>query len=129
MKKRSKKKEIMIKRKVRLKQRRKKFILTSIAFLCSAILITTLCYKFYVNSKCKDLSYAINYNLTNKSEKNQRLIDVLNSNLVFQDEDSAIVEASGFSKAKPHNNTNIKGFFKKTSSGVWTLDKTSLINL
>lgn len=127
MRKKSKKKDLMIKRKVRLKKRRKRLFLSSFIFLCTAIIFTTLFYNFYINSKCKDLSYAINYNLTNKSEKNKRLLDVLEVDLIFQDADSAIVEASGFSKEKPHNNTNVKGYFKKSSSGIWQLNRTSLI--
>lgn len=129
MRKKNKKKDLMIKRKVRLKKRRKKFLIASVAFLSFAIIFTSLFYKLYVNSKCKDLSYAINYTLTNTADKDQRLLDIKKSNLVFQDEDTAIVEASGFAKKKPHSNTSIKGHFKKTTSGVWQLSKTSLIPL
>lgn len=129
MRKKIKKKELMIKRKVRLKKRKRRLLLTTIAFLSCAIILTALLYKFYINSKSKDLSYAINYTLTNKSEKDQRLLDIQKVNLVFKDEDSAIVEVSGLSKKKPHNDTNIKGYLKKTSSGVWKLDRTSLITL
>ncbi|MEG2869560.1 MAG: hypothetical protein RR894_17645 [Terrisporobacter sp.] len=129
MRKKSKKKDLMIKRKVRLKKRRKRFLIASIAFLSFAIIFTSLIYKLYVNSKCKDLSYAINYTLTTKAEKNERLMDIQQSNLIFQDDDTAIVEASGFAKKKPHSNTTIKGYFKKTNFGVWQLSKTSLIPL
>lgn len=125
----SKRKKLMIKRKVRLKQRRKRFFLASITFLSFIIIFTTFIYKLYVNSKCKDLSYAITYSLTNKSERNQRLMDVTESTLVFQDDDTAIVLASGLSKKKPHSTTNIKGYLKKDHSGVWELNKTSLITL
>ncbi len=126
---RSKKKNVMIKRKVRLKKRRKMFFLGTIIFLSCAIIFTTLFYKLYINSKCKNLSYSINYTLTNKSEKKQRLLEVKDVNLVFQDDDSAIVDVSGPGKENPHSNTNVKASFKKTSFGVWKLNKTSLISL
>lgn len=129
MKRKNRKKDLMIKRKVRLKQRRKRFFLASIVFLGVIIISSTLIYKSYINSKCKDLSYAINYSLTTEGEKDQRLLDIKQSSLVFQDDDTAIVEASGFAKEKPHSNTSIKGYFKKTSSGVWKLNKTALIPL
>lgn len=129
MRKKSEKKALMVKRKVRLKKRRKRFFLASIIFLSCAIIFATLFYKLYINSKCKNLSYAINYNLTNKSEKDQNLLDIQEVNLVFQDDDSAIVYASGLSKENPNSNINVKAYLKKTSSGVWQLNKTSLLSL
>ncbi|MGL5084139.1 MAG: hypothetical protein ACRC68_00170 [Clostridium sp.] len=63
MRKKSVKKELMVKRKVRLKKRRKKFILTLLTLLSLAIVSTAIFYKFYNYSNEKNLSYFINYNI------------------------------------------------------------------
>lgn len=59
MRRKSKKNELMVKRTVRLKKKKKKTFLISIAFLCSAILITTVFYKLYTDSKNKNISYEV----------------------------------------------------------------------
>lgn len=128
MRKKTAKKELMVKRKVRLKKRRKRFLLTSITILTIAIISTLIFYKLYIDSKCKDLTYSINYNLENKSDKSMRLLSLEDIDLIFKDDDSAIALVSGLTKESPHTNTSIKGYFKKSSFGVWNLNNTTIEN-
>lgn len=58
MRKKCAKKNLMVKRKVRLKNKRKKFILTTITLLAIALLSTAIFYKLYIDSKANSLSYS-----------------------------------------------------------------------
>ncbi|MDD6795104.1 MAG: hypothetical protein PUE01_06830 [Clostridiaceae bacterium] len=109
-------------RKEKLKKRRRKArILIGIIFL----LILTLSYgiwKLYKLNKSRDLQYAIESTLTSGNDK-ESLLRVQNITLVFNDNETAIIEASGLSKEKPHYSTTIKGYYKKGIMDSWKLEK------
>ena len=103
-------------------------------------LITIFIFSFiyirnvYINNKCENLIYSIDYNFTNSNDKELRLIEVENFSLLSQDNDelskntsTMIVQATGFRDAKPHKKISVVGTFKKDSSKVWEMTEIDLI--
>lgn len=110
----------IIKTKVIKNKKRTKFVLIllfifSLAFMCN---------KIYINNKCKDLYFATEYLLTKGSSN--RLLRVQNFELVFLDNDMAIIEAFGLNKKSPHEEVTLRATFKRSSTNVWKLYKNSV---
>jgi len=102
------------------RQKYKRRRLTLILILLS-VFLAILSEILYVKTKCKDLQYSIEYNLTSgKSSKS--LLRVQNISLIFNDNKNAIVEATGLSKEEPHSSTKIRGTFKKDFFDSWILE-------
>lgn len=86
--------------------------------------IAFMCNKTYINNKCRDLYFATEYFLTKGS--NNRLLRVQNFELVFLDNNMAIVEAFGLNKESPHEEVTIRATFKRNNKNTWKLDKNSV---
>lgn len=104
----------------KLKRKRRRMV--SIIVLLSLLLFLSsfVIYKFYKKIKCRDLQYAVEYQLTSGTPS-ERLMRVQHITLLFNDNTSAVVEVSGLSKDEPHYQTTIKGTFKKGSFNSWKL--------
>ena len=82
-----------------------------------------MCNKIYTNNKCKDLYFATEYFLTKGSSN--RLLRVQNFELVFLDNNVAIIEAFGLNKESPHEEVTLRATFKKNNN-IWKLYKNSV---
>lgn len=105
--------------------RRKKTIQKSIKLLlvlCFLFLIFSLSFfstkKVYLTYKCKDFDYATKYYFTN-GDKDESLLRVQSSTLVFSDTEKMVVRARGLSRSSPHEKVILEGHFKKGSFGKW----------
>ena len=75
----------------------------------------------YINLNSRDLSYAVEYNLTHGFHSN-KLMRVKNLKLVSKEKNRIIVEASGLSKALPHRTIYVTASFKN-SNNSWQLEE------
>lgn len=82
--------------------------------------------NIYIKFKCTDLQYAIEYYLTSGRDDN-RLMRVQTITLVFSDNDSAIVQAFGLRKDKPHSQIGVEGHFSKGHLNSWKLEDSYLV--
>ncbi|MGL5380892.1 hypothetical protein [Clostridium sp.] len=128
MRKKISKKALKMTRKERLKLRRRKFFTSCAVFLASVIALSTLVYFLVINTKLKDLNYAIKYYFTSSNLKDERLLEVQEFDLEFNDGEKAVITAYGLTHEKPHLITNVKANLNKNEKGKWTLDKTSLVS-
>lgn len=85
--------------------------------------LSFMCSKIYINNKCTDLYFATEYFLTKGSSN--RLLRVQNFELVFLDNDMAIIEAFGLNKESPHEEVTLRATFKRNNN-VWKLHKNSV---
>ncbi|SFU79419.1 hypothetical protein SAMN04487886_11672 [Clostridium sp. DSM 8431] len=91
--------------------------------ICILLLFTLLLFSLYKLNreiKCRDLQYAVEYELTSGTPS-ERLLRVRRITLIFNDNECAVIEASGLSKESPHYETKIKGTFKKDKFNSWKL--------
>lgn len=103
-------------------KRKQRKLISIFAFILIFLLIILFGgYKLYINIKCKDLYFAIEYQMTRSSSKN-KLLRIQSLSLVFLDDDVAIVEVSGLNKEKPYWQKNYKAFFRKNSNSTWKLE-------
>lgn len=93
-----------------------KIIFALLFFILVLIFLYSLNYKI----KCRDLQYAVESEFTSGSPS-ERLLRVQHITLIFNDNECAVVEASGLSKENPHKETTIKGTFKKDKFNSWKL--------
>ncbi|NLK96148.1 MAG: hypothetical protein GX275_13340 [Clostridiales bacterium] len=101
-------------------KKRKKIISISLLILILLLLIFTS-YKQYINYKCKNLYYSVDYNLTH-GENSKSVMRVIDMKLIFSDKDSAVVIVEGFSKESPHKSLELEAHFTKNKSNVWVLE-------
>lgn len=127
MRKKISKKALKMTRKERLKLRRRKFFASCTIFLASILTLSTLVYFLVINTKLKDLNYAVGYYFTNNDLKDERLLEVQKFDLEFNDGEKAVITAYGLTHEKPHLITNVKANLNKNENGKWILDKTSLV--
>lgn len=107
------KKEVFIKNQ---KKRRK------VTYFVILIFIVTLSIGFkkaYMYFSCKDLSSAVEYHMT--SNKEIPLLRVQSMKLKFSNGDSAVVEAFGLTKEKPHESKSLECHLKKKNN-YWKLE-------
>lgn len=108
------------------KRKRTKRIITNISTFSLLLVIGYIICQIYLTNRCKDLQYAVDYYLTSGNEED-RLLRVKNITLVFSDKDTAVIEAYGLNKSKPHATTAIEGHFRKDSFDSWKLENTYII--
>ena len=116
------KKRRRLERSIMLRTRRKNVLFIIIALgiiLIASFFITN---KLYISSSCKDLGFAIEYNLTTGFSSENKLLRVQKMSLLYFDGETAVVEASGLSKTHPHKTISIKGSFKKDKNKSWFLE-------
>ncbi|MGG7176633.1 hypothetical protein ACQPU1_03495 [Clostridium paraputrificum] len=106
---------------LRRKKRRNKRLVTIISIIFLLLTSGYIIRKIYIQTRCRDLEYAVDYYLTSGNEANGLLL-VKTITLVFSDNDTAVIEAYGLNKSEPHASTAIKGYFKKDSFNSWTLE-------
>lgn len=75
----------------------------------------------YLKLKCRNLDYAINYELCNNCNS-YNLLRVQNSKIVFLDNDKAVVKAKGLRKKEPHMKTTIECHLKKDFFESWNIE-------
>lgn len=80
-------------------------------------------HNLYISSNSKDLGFAVEHNLTTGFSSENKLLRVQKMSLIYCDGETAVVEASGLSKVKPHKTITVKGSFKKDKSKTWYLEK------
>lgn len=104
----------------------KKYIIHSkklYSYICIASIIVTSfsgSYNNYININSKDLSYAVEYNLTKGLPSNKKLFRVQSISLIESKNTTAIVKASGLSKSSPHKTISVIANFEKENE-VWVL--------
>jgi len=105
--------------------RNKRKIILSLTISFGIIIITSffMTRNIYISSNSKDLGFAVEYNFTTGSSSENKLLRVQKMSLLYSDGETAVVEASGLSKAAPHKNISIKGSFKKDDKKSWCLEK------
>ncbi|MDR3593946.1 hypothetical protein [Clostridium sp.] len=103
----------------------KRNFMLSLTISLGLIIITSffISNNMYVYTNSKNLGFAVEYNFTSGFSSENKLLRVQKMSLVYCDEDTAIVEASGLSKKAPHKSTYIKGSFKKDSNQHWIFEK------
>jgi len=106
-----------------IKSRKK--ALTSLIVSLGLIIIASffITHNLYISSNSKDLGFAVEYNFTTGFSSENKLLRVQKMSLVYYDGETAVVEASGLSKTKPHKNISVKGSFKKDKTKTWYLEK------
>ena len=75
----------------------------------------------YINLNSRDLSYAVEYNLTHGIQSN-KLMRVKSLKLISKEKDMVIVEASGLSRSLPHKTIYVTASFKNKNNS-WQLEK------
>lgn len=123
----SKRGKVVATRKQRLKKRKRKKRIILCIFAIFTAIISYFSWKLYVINKSKDLQYAIESSLTSGNE-DERLLRVKNITLIFNDNNTAVIEASGLSKSEPHSSLKIKGYYKKGFMDSWQLEKAYKLN-
>lgn len=110
----------------RLRKRRRK----AIGVFLSIILLVGVIGGISINKisttkKLKDLTYAIDYYLTNAKDKDYRLKSVQTMSLIDKTADTVTIEANGLSIKPPYATTTVVGYFTKQENGMWTINDLS----
>ena len=105
----------------RQKLNRIKQFISIMSFLLLLFTIMFTSKTIYLKFKCRDLKYAINYELSNDCGS-YNLLRVQNSKLIFSDNDKIVIKAQGLSKKEPHKKTIIEGHFTKDFFNSWNLE-------
>lgn len=118
-----KRRQRRIKKRANLRKKRK--LIISLIISLTLIIITSffITHHIYISSNSKDLGFAVEYNFTNGFSSENKLLRVQKMSLLYNDGETAVVEASGLSKASPHKSTAIKGSFKRDKNKSWYLEK------
>lgn len=92
--------------------------------ICIAIvmLLTTLKYQ-YTRSRCKDLVYSVEHNLTSGIFNCHKLYSIKKCSVEFSDGNMAVVKVYGTQKKSPHAKIAYNVFAEKSKSGVWNVKK------
>lgn len=118
-------------RKLKQQQLKRKFKIRRLYTLAISISIIIAisfgCFKLFLTTQCKDLTYAVEHYMTKGGDKSLKLLRVKNMTLIFSDGNSAVVEVSGLGKNDPHATTLIKGHYKKNSFDSWVLEDSYLV--
>ncbi|MBE6071711.1 MAG: hypothetical protein E7208_07105 [Clostridium butyricum] len=98
----------------------KKELYTYICIISITITSFIVSYYTYINTNSKDLSYAVEYNLTRGLPSDKKLFRVQSMSLIESKNTTAIVKASGLSKSTPHKTISVIANFEKENE-VWIL--------
>ncbi|MBL4932439.1 hypothetical protein [Clostridium paridis] len=111
------------------KKRKIKLVLTRAIIIALLLIPLTIVGRtLYINYKCKDIYYAVDYYMTSKYAKDYKLLRVKEVNLTYEDDKTAQVTASGLEDTSPHKYSSYKVSFEKTSKGYWQIDNISPVN-
>ena len=117
---------------------RKKIYHKNIFFLVIIAIIFIFAFihlrNVYINNKCEDLIYSIDYNFTHYPDKELRLIEVESIAILSEntpdsltDSSTVFIQGAGFRSAKPHSKIKVLGTFVKNDSNIWILKDLSLM--
>lgn len=112
--------------KERARKRKKLFLIISLGLIFIASFYIT--YNMYISSNSKDLGFAVEHSFTTGFSSKNKLLRVQKMSLIYCNDDTAVVEASGLLKDPPHKSTSVKGNFRKDSNNSWHLEKLMLSN-
>lgn len=107
--------------KERAKRKKTLFLMISLGLIITSSFFIS--YKAYVHSNSRNLQYAVEHSFTTGFSSKDKLLGVQNMSLIYYDGETAVVEATGLSKAAPHRTISIKGSFKKDKDNSWYLEK------
>ncbi|MDD7792930.1 hypothetical protein [Clostridium sp. 'White wine YQ'] len=111
------------------KKRKIKLILSRTIIIALLLIpLSIIGRTLYVNYKCKDIYYAVDYYMTSKYAKEYKLLRVKEVNLTYEDNKIAQVTASGLEDTSPHKYSSYKVSFEKTPNGYWQIDNISPVN-
>lgn len=111
-----------INRRIKAKAKKRSMICMSFCLCIISLTAFFVARNSYISAKSTDLAYAVEYNFTHGFLSKNKLLRVQKMSLIYSDGESAVVEASGLSKEKPHKEVSVKGSFKKDSNKSWQLD-------
>ena len=117
-----------INRRIRAKARQRSMIYMSLCLCIISLTAFFVARNSYISTKSTDLAYAVEYNFTHGFLSKDRILRVQKMTLIYSDGESAVVEASGLSKEKPHKQVSLKGSFKRDSNKSWHLDSIQSLN-
>ncbi|MPQ44044.1 hypothetical protein [Clostridium tarantellae] len=103
--------------------RKNKLRLRYYAIILSIFFGCILSFQFYITNKCKDLYFATKYQITTTGYS-KKLNEVKNLELIFLDDDFAIVEVLGLDKEEPHNPITYNAYLNKQKNSSWLIEKT-----
>ncbi len=103
------------------KKRRRLTIFMTISITISSILISQ---KIIMYNNCKEISSAVEYLMTKNVDN--ALLRVQTIELKFSDGETAVVEAFGLSKEKPHQSTNVECHLRKKNN-LWKLENSYIL--
>lgn len=101
----------------------KKFIAVFLVFILLIALINT----GYSRSKSRELTYAVEHNLTTGLFNQRKLYSVNNFNLAFSDNSIAIMQVDGIERRAPHGRVYYDVLLEKFSNGIWKVKKVYLL--
>ncbi|MDF2880441.1 MAG: hypothetical protein K0R54_998 [Clostridiaceae bacterium] len=101
----------------------KKVTVLLIAFVLLAAIINA----GYTRSKSKEITYAVEHNLTTGLFNRHKLYSVSNFNLAFSDSSISIMQVEGIEKKVPHDRVYYDVLLEKHSNGIWKVKKVYLI--
>lgn len=112
--------------------RRERFLINQKKRRRLAILIITLIValtaftakKVFAYVKCQEISTAVEYLMT--SNVDNALLRVQTMELKFSNGETAVVEASGLSKEKPHQSRNVECHLRKKNNS-WRLENSYIL--
>lgn len=108
---------------ITLKNKRRLMLSLTVSFGLIIIASFFMTRDIYISSNSKDLGFSVEHNFTSGFSSENKLLRVQKMSLLYNDGETAVVEASGLSKAAPHKTISIKGSFKKDNKKSWCLEK------
>ncbi|MNP67179.1 hypothetical protein D3C76_1629780 [compost metagenome] len=82
----------------------------------------------YIRSKCKDIYYSIDYYMTSSYSKDNRLLRVKEMNVLYSDDKTAVVIASGLDDKSPHKYLTYRVSLSKTEKKYWKLENIASVD-
>lgn len=104
------------------KKKRRRLALLIIALIIALTALTAKNVFAYV--KCQDISTAVEYLMTTNVAN--ALLRVQTMELKFSDGDTAVVDASGLSKEKPHQSRKVECHLRKKNNS-WKLENSYIL--
>lgn len=121
------KESLIAEKKDRLKKRKRRKFITLIISLILIISCMLYIKNIYINSKCTNILYAVDYYLTQIPEDEINLLRVKNFDILTLDKNYIHINARGLTKTKPHTEICIDAEFTRYPDKIWKLSKYSKV--
>jgi hypothetical protein len=106
-----------------LSKKRQKAKIRKISIISLIIVVLLILVRInYVNSRCKDINYAVAYYMTSGIFNNNKVLAVNGMKLTFSDDNKTIAEVSGLYYEAPHFRKKYQISLSKNKGKMWTLD-------